>query len=109
MATTLFDDIFQVNSVDTARYDRVTRITARSSTDPSVGLTLDVNCELFPLSVGNTVSLAIAQTLSLDGEVKPPTTGWREAKPGERSLADDYDYVMYGTVYKFEESEGDFM
>lgn len=26
------------------------------------------------------------------------------SKADDRSLADDYDYVMYGTVYKFEES-----
>lgn len=109
MSTTLFDDIFHVETVDTARYDRVCRLTAQSVSDKDVHLTLDVNSELFPVTKGGSISLAIAQTLSLDGEVKPPTTGWREAKPGERSLADDYDYVMYGTVYKFEESAGDKM
>ena len=31
------------------------------------------------------------------------TRSWRPPPPGERSLADDYDYVMYGTAYKFEE------
>lgn len=30
---------------------------------------------------------------------------WRPPKRGDRSLADDYDYVMFGTVYKFEESQ----
>lgn len=109
MSTTLFDDIFHIDSVDTARYDRVCRLTAQSVSDKDIHLTLDVNSELFPVTKGASITLAIAQTLSLDGEVKAPTTGWREPKPGDRTLADDYDYVMYGTVYKFEESSGDKM
>jgi DNA-directed RNA polymerase I, II, and III subunit RPABC3 len=107
MSSTLFDDIFKINSVDSARYDRVSRITGQSTNSQDVHLTLDINSELFPVTKGSTVSFALARTLSLDGE----TTGksYREAKPGERSLADDYEYVMYGTVYKFEESSGDKM
>lgn len=107
MSTTLFDDIFKVNSVDSARYDRVSRIIAQSNSSEDVQLTLDVNTELFPLSKGSNVTVAIAQSLSLDGDVSMPASGWREPKPGEQSLADDYDYVMYGTIYKFEESSGD--
>lgn len=109
MSTTLFNDIFQIETVETDHYDRVARLTAKSSSDKDVHLTLDVNSELFPVTAGTSISLAVAQTLSLDSEVRPPGSGWREAKPGERSLADDYDYVMYGTVYKFEESAGDKM
>lgn len=108
MSTTLFDDIFKITSVDSARYDRVSRIVGQSTNAQDLHLTLDINSELFPVTKGATVSVALARSLSLDSEL-PAGTGYRQAKPGERSLADDYDYVMYGTVYKFEESSGDKM
>lgn len=111
MSSTLFDDIFKITSVESNRYDRVSRITAQSTTSTDINLTLDINSELFPIQKGNTITLAIAQTLSIDGEETSATTisGWREPRPGDRSLADDYDYVMYGTVYKFDEAAGDKM
>jgi DNA-directed RNA polymerase I, II, and III subunit RPABC3 len=105
--TTLFDDIFKVNSVDSARYDRVSRITAQSNSSPDIYLTLDINHELFAVSKNTNITVTLAQTLSLDGDVTMHSTGWREPKPDEQSLADDYDYVMYGTIYKFEESASD--
>lgn len=108
MSNTIFDDIFKITSVDSARYDRVCRITGQSTDSPDVHFTLDINSELFPVTNGSTVSVALAKTLSLDGNVGSDR-GYREAKPGERSLADDYEYVMYGTIYKFEESAGDKM
>ncbi|ANB11798.1 DNA-directed RNA polymerase core subunit RPB8 [Sugiyamaella lignohabitans] len=109
MSATLFDDIFKVTSVDSSRYDRVSRITGQSSTSADIHLTLDVNTELFPVTKGTTLTVAVAQTISLDGEPSISSAGWREPKAGEKSLADDYDYVMYGTVYKFEESSADKM
>ncbi|KAK9451399.1 uncharacterized protein V1518DRAFT_408455 [Limtongia smithiae] len=109
MAAPLFDDLFTVATLDDKRYDRVSRITASSNTSRDIHLTLDLNTELFPVSVGEILSLAIAKSLALDGDVAASTlsSGWREPKPGERGLADDYDYVMYGTVYKFEEGKSD--
>jgi DNA-directed RNA polymerase I, II, and III subunit RPABC3 len=109
MSATLFDDIFKVNSVDSSRYDRVSRIMAQSNTSSDVFLTLDINSEIFPIAKGQNLTVAIAQTLSISGDVTVPSTGWREPRPGDRSLADDYEYVMYGTVYKFEESSGEKM
>jgi DNA-directed RNA polymerase I, II, and III subunit RPABC3 len=109
MATTLFDDIFKLTAVDSSRYDRVSRITGQSTTSPDIHLTLDVNSELFPVTKGASLTVAIANSLSLDGEQPSMASGWRAPKAGEHSLADDYEYVMYGTVYKFEESSGDKM
>lgn len=48
--------------------------------------------------------MALASTLSLDGrEDAGVKTGWRDVGIGEQSLANDYDYVCHGKVYRFEE------
>ncbi len=48
--------------------------------------------------------MALASTLSLDGkEDSGAKTGWREVGMGEQTLANDYDYVCHGKVYRFEE------
>ncbi|KAK7207758.1 RNA polymerase subunit ABC14.5 [Myxozyma melibiosi] len=109
MSALLFDDLFTITSLDDKRYDRVSRVTATSNSSADIHLTLDLNTELFPVSGGEILSIALAKTLSLDGDSAQVTSasGWRESKPGERGLADDYDYVMYGTVYKFEEGKNE--
>ena len=46
-----------------------------------------------------------ASTLSLDG-TKDDEKGWRDmAKRDEITLAQQYDYVCYGKVYRFEEGK----
>lgn len=102
-----FDETFSITSVDNEKYDRVSRLVG-TSTDNSIGLTLDVNHELFPVQQGETLTVALATTLKLDGSKDEEKMGWRDmAKSGEASLADMYDYVCYGKVYRVtEENEG---
>ncbi|KAJ3534393.1 hypothetical protein NM688_g7143 [Phlebia brevispora] len=72
-------------------------------------LTLDYNVELFPLAKSQTFALALASSLARG----PPTTNdageeekdldvWRPDGKGRRGLEEDYDYVMYGKVYRFD-------
>ena len=72
-----------------------------SSTSIISELTLDVNTEIYPLKTGDKFSLMLTQ--SIDGSVVDVTkkATW---KPNQKSLADDYDYVMYGKVYKYDDS-----
>ncbi|CDR38410.1 CYFA0S02e01376g1_1 [Cyberlindnera fabianii] len=107
MSSTLFDDIFNISEVDTARYNKVSRIVAASTTSADIKITLDVNSDLFPVKVNDSVTVTLASSLSLDGSKDVANTSWRPPKAGEKTLADDYDYVMYGTVYKFEEGKDD--
>ncbi|KAJ5098332.1 DNA-directed RNA polymerase [Penicillium argentinense] len=97
----LFEDTFTVTSVNQQKYDRVSRITC-SSTDATMSFTLDINTDLYPCAVNETLSLALASTLSLDGK-EDARNSWRNVADGDQTLANEYDYVCHGKVYRFEE------
>ncbi|RDB29632.1 DNA-directed RNA polymerases I, II, and III subunit RPABC3 [Hypsizygus marmoreus] len=114
----VFDDIFTINAIDKEgkKFDRVSRLYAHSK-NYDMDLTLDYNIELFPLQQDQSFALALASSLARGGPA-PRTTGtdavaeettddkerdvWRPDGKGRRGLEDDYDYVMYGKVYKFD-------
>ncbi|KUL91077.1 hypothetical protein ZTR_00738 [Talaromyces verruculosus] len=101
----LFEDTFTITSINSQKYDRVSRISC-TSTDNLTTFTLDINTELYPCAVGESLSLALASTLSLDGKDEDAAAGrggWRDVGMGEQTLANEYDYVCHGKVYRFEE------
>jgi DNA-directed RNA polymerases I, II, and III subunit RPABC3 len=77
----------------------VARIKA-TSLSSDLSLILDVNSELYPLQKDEIISLNLSSSLRLDGK---EDKGWRTIGRGERTLADDYDYVCYGKIYRFDE------
>ncbi|QSL64258.1 hypothetical protein MERGE_000414 [Pneumocystis wakefieldiae] len=83
----LIDEIFHINTVDSQKFDRVSRITAISSSQ-DMELTLDINSELYPLKPNESISVQVASTL-------------------HDSFKDSADYIMYGKVYRFDEGEKD--
>ncbi|KAF8482175.1 RNA polymerase [Russula ochroleuca] len=107
----VFDDIFTINGIDTEgkKFDRVSRLYAKSR-NYGMELTLDYNVEIFPLDVGQNVVLALASSLARDPAVSQDGTVeedrdrdvWRPDGKGRRGFEDDYDYVMYGRVYRFD-------
>ncbi|KAH8927878.1 nucleic acid-binding protein, partial [Atractiella rhizophila] len=101
-STLLFDDIFSVHTIDPSgkKFDRVSRVCAHSR-NADMELTLDVNTQIYPLQVSDSFSLALASSLFPDQESRT-NEAWL-MRPGESGLADDYEYVMYGKVYKFDE------
>ncbi|ODV61983.1 DNA-directed RNA polymerase core subunit RPB8 [Ascoidea rubescens DSM 1968] len=105
MSNTLFDDRFVVESTDSARYDRITRIVASSTSSKDIKITLDINSEIYPVADHDTLTITLASSLTEDPADDFANVGWRpHAAESARSLADDYEYVMYGTIYKFDES-----
>ena len=72
-------------------------------------LTLDYNIELYPLSQDDSFSLALASSLARgppqakDSEnAQDERDVWRPDGKGRRGLEEDYEYVMYGKVYRFD-------
>ncbi|KAF8140122.1 RNA polymerase [Boletus edulis] len=105
----VFDDIFTINAIDKEgkKFDRVSRLYARSK-NHDMDMTLDFNVELFPLSEGQSFAMALASTLFSSGggdvaEAEDKDRNiWRPDGKGVKGLEEEYDYVMFGKVYKFD-------
>ncbi|CAG5116303.1 unnamed protein product [Candidula unifasciata] len=104
MAGVLFEDIFDVKHVDPdgKKFDRVSRLFCESESF-KMDLILDVNTLIYPVELGDKFRLVIATTLREDGcpddgEFNPTSTG--------PSRADQFEYVMYGKVYRIEGDDG---
>ena len=104
----LFEATFNIANVNNQKYDRVSRISGNSLDEANIFFSLDVNTELYPCNEGEKVQILLALSLNADG-TKDDTKGWREVGRGDMTLADDYEYVCHGKIYKFEESEDDNM
>lgn len=104
MGDFLLDDVFEVGAVDPdgKKFDRVSRIQAKSD-NYDMRLLLDVNIELYPLAAGEKFTLALTKSIAFDAAGAPldADAAWRPDAPA--SLADKYEYVMYGRVFKFED------
>jgi hypothetical protein len=70
-------------------------------------LTLDYSCEIFPLEIGQNVVLALASSLTRDPAVSQDGTVEEDWDQGRRGFEDDYDYVVYGSVYRFDPGTDD--
>jgi DNA-directed RNA polymerase I, II, and III subunit RPABC3 len=101
-------DNFEVKEVDPGgkKFDKVSRIRANSDL-LELEVTLDVNSDLFPVEVADTLAIAISGTLYKDGtnfsdyyDVNLATT------PAKETYLNDYEYVMHGTIFKTAENKG---
>lgn len=114
----LFEDIFDIKDMDKGgkRFDRgdeeliwsnhdtwiVSRLTGTSE-NYEMELILDFNNEIYPLEVSTKFTLVLADNLSLDGQPGPEEGVYDNS--GKKTLADKYEYVMYGKVFKFAEEK----
>eukprot|EP01018_Ginkgo_biloba_P035565 Gb_12658 [translate_table: standard] len=105
MVQPAFEDIFTITKIDPdgKKFDKVSRIEACSEQFDTY-LILDVNIEVYPVCVGQKFTMALASTISLEGI---PDDGC--FIQNTRTLADKYEYVMYGKLFKISEDESDGM
>ena len=103
----LFLDTFTVDGINDEKYDRVSRIFGHTE-NGDTELELDVNTELYPIVKGERIQFILASTLNIDG-TRDDGKGWRDVGRGEQSLADTWDYVCHGKIYRFEEGSEDTM
>lgn len=128
----LLSDLFRIKDIDPngKRFDRgkfqcccccwidgwqalallVSRLVGKSETYEMTVL-LDYNSEIYPLEINEKVSIVLASSLSLEakseaanGDGNEARESWRERAPGEHDLSDEYEYVMFGKVYRYEDS-----
>ncbi|EYU42280.1 hypothetical protein ABFS82_14G157600 [Erythranthe guttata] len=94
MAEFYFDEIIKVLKFDSlVVYDKVSRINANSE-DDDFYLELDVHAEIYQMLPGEKYRMVISNTLHKDG-----STG------KQASLADKFEYVMHGLLYKMAEAK----
>ncbi|CAG8668041.1 15485_t:CDS:2, partial [Gigaspora margarita] len=110
----LFSDTFNINDCDKdgKKFDR------GRGESLEMELIIDVNTDLYPLDIGDRVNVILTTSLALDlsqaqsedmiigatsAEEITQKTSWREKSSTERDLSDEFEYVMYGKVYKYDE------
>ena len=105
----ILEDIFEILEVDPdgKKFDKVSRIRARSDLY-EMDLILDDNVDLYPVKTGEKIALCLSGTLNTDGSAMPvgdPGQQVYDTSIGKReSLADLYDYVMFGKVFKYKDA-----
>ncbi|KAK5583147.1 hypothetical protein RB653_004737 [Dictyostelium firmibasis] len=98
MSSVLFEDTFEVKEIDPdgKKFDRVSRFVCYSE-NYEMDLQIDIATHIYPLG-HERFKMVLASSLNLDGS--SDNSGLHDTnKP---SLADKYDYVMYGKIFKYQ-------
>jgi len=97
MSSILFEDTFEVKEIDPdgKKFDRVSRFICYGE-NYEMDLQIDIATYIYPLG-HESFKLLLATSLNLDGSMD---TG--DSLSNKPSLADKYDYVMYGKIFKYQ-------
>lgn len=101
----LLEDTLQISSVDKEgkMFQRVSRIEGTSQLNEAQ-ITLDIHSELYPMEVGQSHSLVIASSLSLDGSDQKGSYNIHENH--SNTLLGKYSYCMYGKIFRHTMEKG---
>ncbi|KAJ3063606.1 hypothetical protein HDU98_000580, partial [Podochytrium sp. JEL0797] len=106
----LFTDIFEVTDINKGgkKFDRVSRLNATSEA-ADTEIMIDINTEIYPMKISDKFTMTLAGSLNLDASAAAAAPAkkesWRDTS-NQKSLADEYEYVMFGKVYKYDETGG---
>merc|ERR1719223_620005 len=102
-SNTIFQAFYEITDLDPhgKKFERVSRIVAVSENVVSE-LVLDINTEIYPLEMGDKFNFLLVNSLEGKTVDTLKKASWKGTT--EKSLADEYDYVMYGKVYKYDDS-----
>ncbi|KAL8436763.1 hypothetical protein ACSSS7_001465 [Eimeria intestinalis] len=93
----LFEDRFTIRNVDNSKFERVSRIRAKSS-GLDADLILDVHNQLLPVAEKQGLHIGLTNSLAPDRKSDGST---------DAQQLSGYDYVMYGKVFKLEETSSE--
>lgn len=86
----------------------VARLTSNVSHRTSRDHLAQVNVDLYPVQAGDSLSLTLVSTLNQDGSGMPVGDPGQQvydpSVPFRSTNADDYEYVMFGKVFKYKDA-----
>mmetsp|Transcript_36397 Transcript_36397/g.58391 ORF Transcript_36397/g.58391 Transcript_36397/m.58391 type:complete len:148 (-) Transcript_36397:148-591(-) len=102
----LFEDVFEILDIDKdgKLFDKVSRVECRSDDNEDIHLSLDYNCEIFKLKIGKKFDFVLRSNLQIQDESMADNNEFNQS--AEMNIGDDYDYVMYGKIFKILHAKG---
>eukprot|EP00427_Karlodinium_veneficum_P048033 CAMPEP_0169224300 /NCGR_PEP_ID=MMETSP1016-20121227/22590_1 /TAXON_ID=342587 /ORGANISM="Karlodinium micrum, Strain CCMP2283" /LENGTH=163 /DNA_ID=CAMNT_0009302729 /DNA_START=18 /DNA_END=509 /DNA_ORIENTATION=+ len=97
----IFEDSFIVNSVDNSRFERAARVAIKSQTGLRNSIEIDINNIIYPVKVDEQLQVALTDNVSpMDNPKSLRTAHDHDKRILGESIMDQFEYVMYGKVYK---------
>ena len=95
----VFHSNFTVSQINPEgrKYLRVSRLECKSAA-AGLSLAIDINSDIFPVTIGEHLTIGLATTLNVNGEEESDVYD-HSIFPRETAMS-SYDYVMHGRVYK---------
>mmetsp|Transcript_73872 Transcript_73872/g.121859 ORF Transcript_73872/g.121859 Transcript_73872/m.121859 type:complete len:160 (-) Transcript_73872:27-506(-) len=99
----MFEDSFQVKTVDNSRFERAGRMDCESISFASNNLEIDINNVIYPVAPSEQIYVAITNNVSPPDDPRSLNTAYdHDPRLLGSSVMDQFDYVMFGKVYKKE-------
>eukprot|EP00922_Rhytidocystis_sp_ex-Travisia-forbesii_P005315 GHVS01007760.1.p1 GENE.GHVS01007760.1~~GHVS01007760.1.p1 ORF type:complete len:171 (-),score=39.23 GHVS01007760.1:190-702(-) len=96
----MFEDRFILRAVDWSRFDNILRVRGKSA-GFDAELVLDVHSQLFPVKADESVHMGL--TMNVCSNSSGDANDWQRSD----TILEDYDYAMYGKIFKMEEKTSD--